>query len=77
MVITLKNSLPCLGLNNKHESGLSLSWSVLVGTGRARPALTKSDHQGRGKNENRPAKKKLQKNVGKKLTDWQASSKIG
>ena len=26
--------------------------------GRARPALTKSDQQGRGKNEKRPAKKK-------------------
>ena len=52
----------------------------LVGTGRARPALTKSDQQGRGKNENRPAKKIKNKKMfflGKKLTDWHISSKIG
>ena len=42
----------------------------LVGTGRARPALTKSDQQGREKTKN-----DQQKN--QKKPDWHASSKIG
>ena len=59
-------------------SGLSLSWSVLVGP----------DQHWRGKNEIRPAKSKQKKLgffwiffldffLGKEYTDWHISSKIG